>query len=403
MTKQQARAPIHKITKGQTQAAIDAGATHAEYRNKGLNKRLMKNRAKVAREQERRENHFALARKIMLSDSQKRALHGGNPQNKRAGRNKLTDMMASNLMNQLPPGTVSFEPHDVGARGQTDIEQDAVAGSDAVSSYDEPPMAFPSLADVDSHTVLAEGESNTGEQAANPFGFQLNAEYFVNETAAEPGTAEQVSEAIKASPFGLLVNAAKVAMEAGDVPRTVQEALMANAMAPLSPGDFTKEFEREHGEQGQAGDQHFEPTAEGTESQLPQALVPVEDADGKFARPVLESYARGLAAVRVQATDGGGDELVPANINEVRLAIAEAPTPVAAVMQGIVDHAENLTAIKNDAMNLQSFGRLHSDPREVVDGDFLRKHPEVSDGLAASAGAPKDDDEAPDTSFSLPA
>jgi hypothetical protein len=52
-----------KITKGQVDEAVAAGITHAKFRNKGVQKRLMKNRAKVQREQDRREAHFKLVNK----------------------------------------------------------------------------------------------------------------------------------------------------------------------------------------------------------------------------------------------------------------------------------------------------------------------------------------------------
>lgn len=64
MSKSHARAPKDKITKAQVDEAIKMGATHAAFRNKGVQKRLMKNQAKVLRDQERRENHYKLMKKL---------------------------------------------------------------------------------------------------------------------------------------------------------------------------------------------------------------------------------------------------------------------------------------------------------------------------------------------------
>lgn len=136
-----------KITKGQVDEAVAAGITHAKFKNKGVQKRLVKQQQKLRREQERREAHFKLVNKHKQAMiDQQRTVYTEAAQAEPVVQEGADALQALFGENQPQP-----------ADGVNAADLQSVTGLSELNPFDAPSGGHRQqmFADVDSHSVLA--------------------------------------------------------------------------------------------------------------------------------------------------------------------------------------------------------------------------------------------------------
>lgn len=132
-----------KITKKQVDAALAAGNTHAKFQNKGVQKRLMKNQAKIKRQQDLRDNAARRSRKIVAGVIQNVAKSGAVVDQGVAALSQLVDAKADAAIKALiDPASPDVRDAVLSIRGESKDGQDdidpASIGGDLIDVDYEP-------------------------------------------------------------------------------------------------------------------------------------------------------------------------------------------------------------------------------------------------------------------------
>lgn len=341
-----------KITKKQIDETLAAGIRHAKFQNKGVQKRLMKNQEKVLRQQERRETHFKTMHKKAEKLRQAQAtghIHPGHfpteagprgeiePINTDAsGKPTLAERMAKYEARTIAP-TESF-PEDAPVAAIDNVVEDngvlygdvklgdgSVAGEMALLMADTPPPSIPVVFDAETKGLVitpadaarAVEESiervqdgvvspaplykdildgvqkrvQAGSSRLNPIRHPLNLYGDAENYKPFPAIGEVVRE------DGLFA-----ALRAYDQPMTTEVDYANDRLVYAEPGQLvTAELFSQHGLVSQ----------EGLPVKIDGAITPT-DKRPPTVQEVNEIYAK---ADEARATDGGGDEMVPATIH----------------------------------------------------------------------------------------